>query len=127
MTSQKDSALPTIGQLERELSQKIRAFYREQLGQQPSKVTCQLFGAKLAFVLEDTVTKPVQVLVEEGKETLAQQVRQDLDQVLQPQLQQLIESILSVDVVDILSDSALDTGRSGIIVILSQEPQYRPR
>lgn len=125
MTTSEKSSLPTIGQLERRLSQKVQAFYREHLGQQPSKVTCQIFGTKVAFVLEDSVTKPEQVLVDEGKEDLAEQVRQDLDQVLQPQLKDLIQEIVEVEVVDLLSDSALDTKRGGIIAILAEEPQTR--
>ncbi|MCM1981897.1 DUF2294 domain-containing protein [Lyngbya confervoides] len=128
MTNSKSSefVLPTSGQLERSLSQKIRAFYSEQLGHQPSKVSCQLFDSQLAIILEDTVTKPERILAEEGKDDLAEQVREDLDRALQPQLKTLIEEILSVPVLDILSDSTLNTGRGGIIVILERAPQIRP-
>ena len=43
--------LPTRGQLERTLSQRIQAFYRQQLGHQPSKVICQIFESKIAIIL----------------------------------------------------------------------------
>ncbi|MEL7405668.1 MAG: DUF2294 domain-containing protein, partial [Cyanobacteria bacterium J06558_2] len=117
--------LPTCGQLERDLSQKIQSFYRQQLGHQPSKVTCQLFGAKLAIILEDSITSAEQVLLDEGKEDLAEQVRSNLDDAIQPELKQLIKNIAKVDVVDLLSDATLDTRRTGIIAVLSQAPLVR--
>ena len=116
---------PTVGQVEREVSQKVQALYKKHLGHQPSKVTCQLFGKKLALVLEDSVTQPERLLAEEGQEDLAEQVRNDLNQAMQPQLKALLSQILSVDVLDILSDATLQTGRTGIIVILSQVPTVR--
>ncbi|MBE9167203.1 DUF2294 domain-containing protein [Pleurocapsales cyanobacterium LEGE 06147] len=117
--------LPTRGQLERQLSQSIQAFYRKQLGHQPSKVTCQLFGEKLAVIMEDSLTNAEQMLAEEGKEDLAEEVRSNLNDAIRPQLKDLIKGILAVDVVDILSDATLATGRVGIIAILEATPQVR--
>ncbi|NEP20219.1 MAG: DUF2294 domain-containing protein, partial [Leptolyngbya sp. SIO4C1] len=106
-------------------SQKIQALYRSQLGHQPSKVTCQIFDSKLAIVLENSVTQPEQLLAEEGQVDLAERVRQDLDAALRPQLIALIKSIVGTEVVDLLSDATLDTGRTGIIAILSDTPDVR--
>ena len=117
--------LLTRGQLERQLSQQIQAFYRHQLGHQPSKVTCQLFDTKLAIVIEDSITNAEQILVEEGKSDLAAKVRSNLDDAIQPELKQLIENITEVKVVDLLSDATLDTGRTGIIAVLSDIPKVR--
>ncbi|MEN9520881.1 MAG: hypothetical protein RLZZ381_3469 [Cyanobacteriota bacterium] len=117
--------LLTCGQLERKLSQGIQAFYRQHLGHQPSKVTCQLFGAKLAVIIENSITSAEKILIDEGKSDLARKVRSNLDEAIQPELKQLIETITEVEVVDILSDATLDTGRTGIIVILSQTPTVR--
>lgn len=121
----KSAEKKTVGQLERELSQRLQALYRDQLGQRPSKATCQVFDTKLAIVLEGSVTQPEQLLAEEGQKDLAKQVRADLDQALRPQIKQLIEEVLQVDVLDLLSDAALDTGRTGIIAILSRTPDVR--
>lgn len=117
--------LYTRGQLERKLSQEIQAFYRRHLGHQPSKVTCQLFDSKLAVILEDSITNAEQILVEEGKEDLAVKVRSNLDDAIQPELKQLIESIVKVEVIDILSDATLTTGRTGIIAVLENTPEVR--
>ncbi len=117
--------LLTRGQLERKLSQDIQAFYRRHLGHQPSKVTCQLFENKLAIILEDSITNTEQILVEEGKTDLAEEVRSNLDDALHPELKKLIERIAKIEVVDILSDATFDTGRTGIIAILHDSPQLR--
>ena len=116
---------PTRGQLERTLSQRLQALYRNQLGHQPSQVTCQIFDQKIAIVLEDALTQPEQVLVESGREELAEQVRSDLDAAIEPQLKQAIEEVVGVTVIELLSDAKLDTGRSGIIAILDAAPQVR--
>lgn len=114
-----------MGQVEREISQKLQALYKKHLGQQPSKVTCQLFGAKLAIVLEDSVTQPEILLTEEGQTDLARQVREDLNSAMQPQIKELVGNILDVEVLDVMSDATLETGRTGIIAVLSGTPAVR--
>ena len=79
----------------------------------------------MAIIIEDSITSAEQILVEEGKNELAEKVRSNLDEAIQPELKQLIESIIEVEVLDILSDATLDTKRTGIIVVLSQTPQVR--
>ncbi|MFK8185593.1 MAG: DUF2294 domain-containing protein [Phormidesmis sp.] len=120
-----DNNYPTVGQVEREISQKLQALYKKHLGHQPSKVTCQLFGERLAIVLENSVTQPEQLLAEEGQVELAEKVREDLNAAMQPQIKNLIGDILGVEVLDILSDATLSTGRTGIIVVLSGVPTVR--
>lgn len=115
----------TVGQIERELSQKIQALYKKHLGHQPSKVSCQMFSQKLVVILEDSVTQPEKLLLEEGQTELAEKVRADLNEAMQPQIRSLIEGILDVTVLDLLSDAALDTGRTGIIAVLSDIPVVR--
>ncbi|PSO59370.1 MAG: hypothetical protein BRC39_11360 [Cyanobacteria bacterium QH_7_48_89] len=116
---------PTRGQLERTLSQRIQAFYRNQLGQQPSKVTCQLFDYGLAIILENSITLPEKRLAEHEKIQLAETVHSNLDKVIKPQLQALIEEILQVSVLDLFTDAGLETGRTGILAVLADVPQVR--
>ncbi|HAX78814.1 MAG TPA: hypothetical protein DCY88_24040 [Cyanobacteria bacterium UBA11372] len=120
-----ESSSPTRGQLERTLSQRIQALYRNQLGHQLGQITCQIFDQKIAIVLEDALTQPEQVLVNSGREELAEQVRSDLEAAIEPQLKQLIEEVVGVPVLELLSDAKLETGRSGIIAILTDPPQVR--
>ncbi|MBF2065290.1 MAG: DUF2294 domain-containing protein [Calothrix sp. C42_A2020_038] len=119
------TSIPTRGQIERTLSQRIQGFYREQLGHQPSKVTCQLNDRNLLIIIEDSITPPEQLLAQQGRQELAEQVRSDLDEAIRPQLKEIIEEILSVEVVEVLSDATLETGRTGVIAILSDLPSFR--
>ncbi|MDJ0694197.1 DUF2294 domain-containing protein [Mastigocoleus sp. MO_188.B34] len=118
-------AIPTRGQLERNVSQSIQALYSNQLGHRPTKVTCQLFDATLAIVIEDSITQPEQLLMKKGQGDLAEQVRFGLDEAIEPKLKKLIEEVLEVNVLDLLSDATLETARSGIIAVLSQTPSVR--
>ena len=120
-----DASSPTRGQIERTLSQRIQALYRTQLEHQPSKVTCQVFDEKIAIILEDSITQPEQLLVENGQEELAEKVRAELDEAIQPQLKTLIEEVVGVEVIDILSNAKLETGRTATVVILANPPQVR--
>ncbi|WP_416672415.1 DUF2294 domain-containing protein [Egbenema bharatensis] len=119
------ASLPTRGQLERALSQRIQALYREQLGHRTGKVTCQIFGEQLAIVIENSITQPEQMLAQAEQNDLASEVRSGLDNAIQPQLIRLIEEIAGVTVVDLLSDATLESGRTGIIAILDNMPTVR--
>lgn len=116
---------PTSGQLERELSQSIQSLYRERLGKRPSRVSCQFFNAKIAITIEDSVTQPVQVLAAECDRDLAETVRSELLKAIEPDLRQLIETVTGVKAIDFLCDSTLDTGRTGIIAVLTHTPNVR--
>lgn len=116
---------PTRGQLERTLSQRIQALYRQEIGQQPSKVTCQLFDSKLAIVIENSITPAEKLLAEEGQNELAEQVRSGLEEVTKPRLKVVIEEVLGIKVSDMLSDSTLETNRTGVIAILDDTPNVR--
>lgn len=120
-----ETSYPTRGQIERTLSQRIQALYRTQLEHQPSRVTCQIFDEKIAIILEDSITQPEQLLVENDQEELAEQVRAKLDEAIEPQLKALIEEVVGVAVIDLLSDAKLATGRTATIAILAETPQIR--
>ncbi len=115
----------TRGQLERTLSQRIEAFYFDELGHRPSKVTCHIFGQQIALLLEEAITQPEQILSRVGQDELAEQVRTDLDKAMRPQMIQLIEEVVGVPVTDVLSDATLETGRTGTIIVLAESPQLR--
>ena len=119
------SKLPTVGELQRQLSQRIQAFYKGQLEHQPSKVTCQLFDHSLAIVMEDAMTQPESLLQDNGYGDLATTVRSRLERLVQPELKSLLEAVLQVDVNDLLSDATSATGRSGMIAILGATPAVR--
>ncbi|ARV61563.1 hypothetical protein BZZ01_25650 [Nostocales cyanobacterium HT-58-2] len=119
------TSTPTRGQVERTLAQRIQALYREQLGHQPGKVICQLSDRNVVVVMEDSITQAEQLLAQTGHQALAEQVRLDLYDAIQPRLKELIEETLDVTVIELLSDATLETGRTGIIAILTDSPAVR--
>lgn len=118
---------PTIGQLEREITHRIRSLYTKQLGHRPGKIICQFFDTELAISIENSVSIPEQTLVTAGYDILAAQVRLDLNKIIAPQIKDLIEEIIKKAVVDLLLNTNLITGRTGIIVFLEALPEVRNR
>ncbi|UBF24655.1 DUF2294 domain-containing protein [Kovacikia minuta CCNUW1] len=118
-------SFPTRGQLERTLSQRIQALYRKQLGHRVGQVDCQIIDQKIVIVLENAVTQPEQLLANEGKAELLEEVHANLKEAIQPQLKELIEAVLGVPVVDLLSDTTLETERTGMIAVLAEHPRIR--
>lgn len=116
---------PTIGQLEREISQQVRNLYYEKLGQRPSQIICHFFDTEIVISLENSVTQAERTLLNGGYDSLAEQIRLYLDKIIKPQLKSLIEEIISQAVIDLMTNTNLATGRTGIIVILNQLPEVR--
>lgn len=119
------TAQPTVGQIEREVSQKIQALYKKILGHQLGRVTCQLFDVRIAIILEDSISQPVKLLLEESQTELAQQIRSDLNNAMQPHIQDLLANVLGVDVLDMISDATLSAGRTGVTGVLARLPAVR--
>ena len=115
----------TIGQLEREISQRIGSLYNTQLGLRPSKVVCHCFDKEIVLTLEDSVTLVEQTLLDGNYKKLADEVRVSLNKIIKPQIKALIEEIIDTNVIDIISNSSLATNRTGIIAILEQSPAVR--
>lgn len=126
MDTTPSALVPTLGQLQRSLSQQFQRLYRERLNHTPGKITCQILDEKLLFVIEDSVTKPEQLLLDEGQKELAEQVRVDLAAALRPQIVEMVETTLGRRVVDILTDATLSTGRTSVVIILAEPPEVRP-
>ncbi|YAF98146.1 MAG: DUF2294 domain-containing protein [Nodularia sp. CChRGM 3473] len=116
---------PTIGQIEREISQRISTLYTEKLGQRPSQVVCHFFDTELVVSLENTVTQSERTLMYEGYANLAEQVRISLDKIIKPKLKSLIEEVIGKIVLDLMTNTNLATGRTGIIIVLEQLPEVR--
>ena len=118
--------LPTSGQLERDISQKVQKLYRQQLEHSPRKVTSQLFGNRLAIIIEDALTAVEKTLVntEEDNDT-AKKLNAAINESIKIKLKILVEEILNVEVEDILFDSTFKTNQTGAIITLKQSPAVR--
>ncbi|AFY95316.1 DUF2294 domain-containing protein [Chamaesiphon minutus] len=115
----------TVGQLERKLSQKLQALYKEKLGHRPSQITCKLFDQKVVIIIEDSITPTEQLLLATGDNRLAEQVRSNLDEAIAPYIRETIEQILEAKVEDLLIDATIETGRMAIVTVLADNPIAR--
>ena len=120
-----EKILPTRGQLERQLSQTLQSLYRDQFGHLPSKVVCHLFANKVAIVAENTVTSIEKFLLSNSHLDLADNLRAAIDEIFALQYKQKIAEILEVEVIDLITDSCLNSEYLGMIAILSDTPKVR--
>ncbi|MUG94267.1 DUF2294 family protein [Scytonema sp. UIC 10036] len=118
---------PTIGELEREITNRLRSFYNKELGHHPGRIICQFFDTELAISIENSVTRTEQVLNRAGCDLLAEQVRINLNKIISPQIKILIEEVIKKSVIDLISNTSLATGRTGILVVLEELPEVRNR
>ena len=125
-TLSSSTLLPTRGQLQRNISQEIQSLYYEHLGHRTDKITCNILGQSITILIENAITKLEQLLANQQQKELSKQLRTTLDKTLQPLLIALIQDIVEVEVVDLFSDTTLETKRTGIMVILSEPPKFRP-
>ena len=120
-----EASRKTAGQREREISQHINALYRSELDHQPGKITAQLFENKLVLVIENAITKPEQLLLEQGKSEIAEQANQEISETFKAKASQIVEGVLDVKVVDILLDSNLESGLSSVVVVFEEPPEVK--
>ncbi|BCL39358.1 DUF2294 domain-containing protein [Nostoc sp. MS1] len=116
---------PTIGELERKISQRVSSLYNEKIGRRPSQIICHFFDSELVISLEDSITQIEKTLLESGHESLAEHIRTLLDKIIKSQLKIVIEEVINKPITDLLSNTNLVTGRTGIVVILDQLPEVR--
>ncbi len=120
-----EKILPTRGQLERQMSQTLQSLYRQQFGHLLSKITCHLFADKVAIVAEGSVTSIEEILFKHSRVDLARSVRLAISEDFTTQVKQAVGKILEVEIIDIMTDSAIETGYLGIIIFLQNAPEIR--
>jgi uncharacterized protein YbcI len=86
---------------------------------------CQFFDKRLAIVLEEVATPSEQFLIENDQDDVAKAFRSNLDEALRPQLIALIEEVVATHVEALMFDTDLETGFSGVTVVLSDYPPVR--
>ena len=117
-----DFPTPSVGTLEQNLSQRIKALYLEQLGHNPDKVECRLTNQTLTIIVDNPITQPEQLLLKSGKQEFADLVRSTIHKAFQPQIKALIEEVFATHVLDLLGDSKIQTGRTSIVAVLADSP-----
>lgn len=113
-------------QIETLLSPKIHSLYLERLQHELCGINFHWFENKLILVLEGTVTKTEKLLYQNHHQELADRVRKIIDEMILPEIKIAIEQTMNVSVVDFLSDTTIDTSRTGVIAIFALEPKIDP-
>ncbi|PAX52896.1 hypothetical protein CK510_16870 [Brunnivagina elsteri CCALA 953] len=116
---------PTIGQLERDISNQIRSFYISQLGQNPGKIICHFFDTQLVISIDSSVSRIEATLAENNHLRLAEVVRDCINAIIRPHLQNLIEESINCSVIDLVSNTSFITGTTGILVMMEVIPDVR--
>ena len=117
------SFFQTQEQFEQKLLECIQDIYLKTLGHQPQQLSCKLTDKNLTIIIEDSITQPEQLLIDNGKQELAQQVRTNIHLAFEPYLKSTIENVTAIPLTDIISKSSLATGRTSIVAIFSQAPE----
>ncbi|MGF1588084.1 MAG: DUF2294 domain-containing protein [Pleurocapsa sp.] len=121
------NSYPTVGQLEREVAQKINSLYHSQFAHRASRVDCHLLDSRLMIFFEDVITPVEETLKAAATIHLLQQVRSLLDAAIKPKLEQLIEDTTKVKVNKFIYNTNTETGSAIAIVILAKAPQVRAK
>ncbi|MEB3213045.1 MAG: DUF2294 domain-containing protein [Leptolyngbyaceae bacterium] len=87
------------------------------------QISCRLFDDKLTIIIEDSLTQPEQLLLQNSGSQRVEELHADLAKVVRPQLVQIVEEILGLEVIDLMSDTTLETGRTGLVIVLSDRPE----
>ena len=102
---------------EKLICERIERIYFQQLEQQLQRINCRIFDRVLVLLLEGVITPPENLLNRHNHPGLANKVRSVFDRIIQLQIKDAIEQTLNVTVTDFLCDTAIETGRTGAIVI----------
>ena len=117
--------LPTRGEIERNLSQYIQSFYRNQLGCQTRKVSCHIVKNQLAVAVENSLTPVERLLDDSSDNEFMRDLRDRIDNIIKSKLFPQIEEILGVKINALAIDTTLDNDFTGIVALLSATPKVR--
>lgn len=106
-----------------QLSKTIRSIYLKELNHSVGSIFFHFFQQALIILIEESITLPEKKLNTQEYQKLVNQIRSVFYHVIQPQIKATIEQNTDMRAVDFLCDTTLDTGRTGMIVILELNPQ----
>ncbi|MCC0175394.1 DUF2294 domain-containing protein [Waterburya agarophytonicola K14] len=119
------NTLPTRGEIERNLSQSIQAFYRNQLGCRTDKVSCHLLNEQVAIAIRNPITPLEQLLNNSNEDGFVQNLRDRIDTLIKNDLISTMEKVLGVEVLAMTIKTTVNNNLTGIVALLSQKPELR--
>ena len=119
------NAIFTRGEMERSLSQSVQAFYRNQLGCRPEKVSCHILNEQVAIAIKNPITPLENLLNSSSDDRYVRDLRDRIDAIIKQDLIDLIEKTLEVGVIAMTIDTTIDNNLTAIVGLLSQKPVTR--
>lgn len=113
--------LPTIGQLERKLSQAMQSSYRKWTGHSPERVLCHVAGRVINVLLEGSVA-PFEALLHDVQPNF---IRDGVHEKMRCLIAEMVIEIFGVSTHSVMLDSDLESGLTGIIILLTAHPKVR--
>lgn len=113
----------TYKQLVQKLNERLIVLYFTLLGHEINSISYQIGYKTLTIVIEDSLTRPEQLLASNGQWELAKRVRYTINKALQPELKLLIEKLVNVPVIDLLCNTGFDTGCTSMVAVLATMPE----
>jgi uncharacterized protein YbcI len=111
-------------QLQSVLSQRIKDIYKARLKQQLNAISYHLFDKTLVIIIEGSVTQVEQLLNTNERQQLAKQMRRAIDNIINPQIKIIIEEVMKVNIIDFMSDTAIDSKRTAAIAIFEFKTKF---
>lgn len=115
----------TRGEMERNLSQSVQAFYRNQLGCSTEKVSCHILNEQVAIAIRNPITPLESLLSSSIDSQFVQDLRDRIDTIIKQDLIITIEKILGVEVIAMTINTTVNSNLTGIVALLSQKPITR--
>jgi uncharacterized protein YbcI len=117
--------VPSRGEMERNLSQSIQAYYRDRLSCRVGKISCHIFDNQVAIIVENSVTSLERLLHNSEDQNFVRDLRDRIDYIVKSELITTIKRILGVEVIDLTIDTTLEHNFTGVLVVLNEMPQIR--
>jgi len=115
--------LPTVGQLERQLSQAMQSSYSKWTGHSPRCVLCHVVGPIINVLLQDSIT-PLEGFLCDAQPDL---IRAGIHEKMRCLIAEIATEICGVSTQSVMLDSSVDSGLTGIIIVLTASPKVRTR
>ena len=129
MTTSREGAMRTRGEIEAAVSAGIARFEQEYLGRGPKDVRAHLIGDLLVVRLQGVLTAAEQHLVktlppEKGRDLL-KQVRTQLVETARPVLEAMVQEVTGAKALSLHHDISTVTGEEVVLFTLAESPGFR--
>jgi uncharacterized protein YbcI len=124
MAAQAESERPTGSSLSVAISNAIVGFLREYTGRGPSKARTTIRDNVVLVILEDTLTKGEQVLVDKGRKQQVLSLRHEYQDAMREESSERIAELTGRNVIAFMSANHVDPDMAAEIYVLDGAPDF---